>query len=271
MRSRGWAGATPASDEEAIARILDAVDDVVAKHGSALRLADVARRLGVTRQTVYHYFSNADALMVASALRAVEDFIDRIVEHANGQRDPVTAVVESVAFAVENLAADPWLESLLTCGREGSAATSFTSDTAIAFCQSAFHCFDVDWELHGFDHGGCAQLAEIALRTVHSLRTEPGESARDGLALRRFVTQWLGPVILHTVEVTVGSRSRPRPLRRGVSRPLAELLVEFRTGTAYAARKLSTEASATARRPVARIPLILASTVGPRRRSRALR
>ncbi|MGV0659890.1 TetR family transcriptional regulator, partial [Mycolicibacterium pulveris] len=53
MRSRGWAGATPASDEEAIARILDAVDEVVAEHGSAIRLADVARKLGVTRQTVY--------------------------------------------------------------------------------------------------------------------------------------------------------------------------------------------------------------------------
>ena len=56
MRSRGWAGSTPRSDEEAIDRILNAVDEVVAEHGSAIRLADVARKLGVTRQTVYRYF-----------------------------------------------------------------------------------------------------------------------------------------------------------------------------------------------------------------------
>ena len=53
MRSRGWAGSTPASDEEAISRILTAVDEEVAQRGPAIRLVDVARRLGVTRQTVY--------------------------------------------------------------------------------------------------------------------------------------------------------------------------------------------------------------------------
>lgn len=55
MRSRGWARVTPSSDEEAISRILTAVDEEVAEHGAAIRLADVARRLGVTRQTVYRY------------------------------------------------------------------------------------------------------------------------------------------------------------------------------------------------------------------------
>lgn len=44
MRSRGWAGSTPTSDEEAIDRILNAVDEVVAEHGSVLRRADVAAR-----------------------------------------------------------------------------------------------------------------------------------------------------------------------------------------------------------------------------------
>jgi predicted regulator of amino acid metabolism with ACT domain len=77
MRSRGWAGVTPSSDEEAISRILSAVDEEVAEHGAAIRLADVARRLGVTRQTV-------------------------------------TAVVEDISFGVENLSGDPQLENLLT-------------------------------------------------------------------------------------------------------------------------------------------------------------
>ena len=117
MRSRGWAGSTPASDEEAIARILDAVDEVVAEHGSAIRLADVARTLGVTRQTVYRYFPNADALLIASAMRAVDGFIDQVAEHVRGLNDPVTAIVESVSFGIENLAGDPQLEKLLTSRR----------------------------------------------------------------------------------------------------------------------------------------------------------
>ena len=197
MRSRGWAGSTPASDEEAIARILDAVDEVVAEHGSAIRLADVARTLGVTRQTVYRYFPNADALLIASAMRAVDGFIDQVAEHVRGLNDPVTAIVESVSFGIENLAGDPQLEKLLTRPHEGEAVTSLTSDTAITFCLSVFHRFDVDWRLHGFDTAALNELAQMTLRTVQSLMIDPLQPPLDGIALRRFLTRWLGPAILY--------------------------------------------------------------------------
>jgi AcrR family transcriptional regulator len=196
MRSRGWAGLTPSSDEEAISRILTAVDEEVAEHGPAIRMADVARRLGVTRQTVYRYFPNADALLIASAMRAVDGFIDQAVEHVSGQNDPVIAVVECVSFGIENLVGDPQLESLLTRRQEGEDVISLTSDTAIAFCLSVFHRLEVDWKLHGFDIAALRELAEMTLRTVQSLLTDPGQQ-RDGIALRRFVARWLGPAILY--------------------------------------------------------------------------
>lgn len=197
MRSRGWAGSTPSSDEEAISRILSAVDEEVAEHGAAIRLADVARRLGVTRQTVYRYFPNADALLIASAMRAVNGFIDQVVNHVDGTRDPVTAIVESVAFGIENLTGDPQLENLLTRRDEGETGTSLASDTSVTFCLSVFDRFDVDWQLHGFDTDELRELAEMTLRTVQSLLTDPGQGAREGLELRRFLTRWLGPAILY--------------------------------------------------------------------------
>jgi len=197
MRSRGWAGSAPASDDEAIARILDAVDDVVAENGSAIRLADVARKLGVTRQTVYRYFPNADALLIASAMRAVDGFIDQAVERASGQHDPVIALVECVSFGIENLAGDPQLERLLTRRQEDEPVISLTSDTAIAFCLSVLHRLDVDWELHGFDGAALRELAEMTLRTVQSILTDPGQAPRKDFALRRFIARWLGPAILY--------------------------------------------------------------------------
>ncbi len=197
MRSRGWAGATPASDEEAISRILSAVDEEIAEHGAALRLADVARRLGVTRQTVYRYFPNADALLIASSMRAVDGFIDQVVEHVRGHNDPVTAIIESLSFGIENLVGDPQLENLLTRRIEGEAVASLTSDTAIAFCLSVFHRLEVDWKLHGFDPTALHELAEMTLRTVQSLLTDPGQQPRDGIELRRFIARWLGPAILY--------------------------------------------------------------------------
>jgi AcrR family transcriptional regulator len=197
MRSRGWAGSTPSSDEEAISRILSAVDEEIAEHGSAIRLADVARRLGVTRQTVYRYFPNADALLIASSMRAVNGFIDQVADHVSGLNDPVTAVVECVSYGIENLSGDPQLESLLTRREEGEAVASLTSDTAIAFCLSVFHRLDVDWKLHGFDTTALHELAEMTLRTVQSMLTDPGQVPRKELALRRFVARWLGPAILY--------------------------------------------------------------------------
>ena len=197
MRSRGWAGSTPASDEDAIARILSAVDDEVTEHGVAIRLADVARRLGVTRQTVYRYFPNADALLIASAMRAVNGFIDHVVDHVDGVNDPVAAVVEAIAYGVERLTGDPQLERLLARQENGAVVTSLCSDTAMTFCLSVFDRFDVDWRLHGFDDACLTDLAEMTLRTVQSLLTDPGTRQRGGTELRRFLTRWLGPAILY--------------------------------------------------------------------------
>jgi AcrR family transcriptional regulator len=207
MRSRGWAGSTPASDDEAIARILDAVDEVVAEHGPAIRLADVARRLGVTRQTVYRYFPNADALLMASAMRAVDGFIDRAVESVTGITDPVIAIVECVSFAVETLGGDPQLENLLTRRQDSDTITTLTSDTARSFCLSFFRRLDVDWPLHGFDEPELDELAEMTLRTLQSLLTDPGRPRR-GSALRQFVTRWLGPAILYPRMTSLGMPPR---------------------------------------------------------------
>jgi AcrR family transcriptional regulator len=215
MRSRGWAGSTPSSDEEAISRILSAVDEEIAEHGAAIRLADVARRLGVTRQTVYRYFPNTDALLIASAMRAVNGFIDQVADHVSGLNDPVTAIVESVSFGVENLSGDPQLENLLT-RRDGSeAVTSLTSDTAIAFCMSFLDRLDVDWTLHGFDTTALRELAEMTLRTLQSMLTDPGQVPRNGLALRRFTARWLGPAILYPRLASLSIHGQDTALDRG--------------------------------------------------------
>lgn len=149
------------------------------------------------------YFPNSDALAIANAMRAVNGFIDPIADHVNGLNVPVAAVGKSVSFGVENLSGDPQLDGLLARRDDGEAIVSLTSDTAITFCLSVFHRFDVDWKLHGFDS---AALREIAEMTVQSLLTDPGQAPRTGLALRRFIARWLGPAIpLSATDIAVGS------------------------------------------------------------------
>ncbi|OZC83489.1 TetR family transcriptional regulator, partial [Rhodococcus sp. 06-418-1B] len=69
MRTHGWNGVVPHTDDEAVSRILDAVREVSTTSNERPTVAAVARELGVTRQTVYRYFPDVDQLLLTAARR----------------------------------------------------------------------------------------------------------------------------------------------------------------------------------------------------------
>ena len=221
MRSHGWAGNTPASDEEAIERILDAADNIIDERGSALRIADVARALGVTRQTVYRYFPGTQALLVASAMRSADGFLDRMTAHLKGVTNPVVTITEGMAFAIEELASENQVEFVLSQRHRGGQKVSIISDTALAFGRSMLHRYDIDWEQYGFDEPALDELNEFCLRVLHSFLADPGRHARNGADLRRYLTRWIGPAIAYpqmvramdALQTPEPARSRRRPPR----------------------------------------------------------
>lgn len=197
MRSHGWGGNTPASDEEAIERILDAADKIISERGSAMRIADVARDLGVTRQTVYRYFPGTEALLVATAMRSADGFLDQMSTKLEGITDPVVAMVEGVAFGIEQLAAHSQIDVILSRRGRGGQSGNIVSDTALTFGLSMLHKLDVDWGQHGFDEAGIQELSEFSLRILHSFLADPGRPGRSGDDLRRYLTRWLGPAVAY--------------------------------------------------------------------------
>ncbi len=214
VRSHGWAGNTPASDEEAIERILDAADRIIDERGSAMRIADVARALGVTRQTVYRYFPGTEALLVATAMRSADGFLDHLAARIKGVTDPVTALTEGMAFAIEELARDNQVDFVLSQRRRGGQKVSIVSDTALAFGRSMLHRYDIDWERYGFDDAALDELNEFCLRVLHSFLADPGRPPRTGADLRRYLTRWLGPAIAHPQLVRAMDALRgPEPTR----------------------------------------------------------
>jgi AcrR family transcriptional regulator len=217
MRSHGWAGTTPDSDEEAIERILDAADKIISERGAAMRIADVARALGVTRQTVYRYFPGTEALLVATAMRSADGFLGRLATHVKGITDPVVAMVEGVAFAIEQLPSDNQVEFVLHQRDRSGQTVSIMSDTALTFGRSMLHRFDVDWERYGFDEAILDELSEFCLRVLHSFLVDPGKPPRNGAELRRYLTRWVGPAIAYPQLAAAmdGLRSpEPRARRR---------------------------------------------------------
>jgi AcrR family transcriptional regulator len=181
----------------------------MAERGPSLRIADVARALGVTRQTVYRYFPSAESLVIVSAMRSANGFLDQLAAHLGEVTDPAEAMIEGVAYAAEQLAGDRQMDHLLTIRTQSGSSAMVTSDTAMSFGRLMMHQLNVDWEKHGYDEPALDELAEIGLRTMHSLLTDPGQPARTGIELRRFVGRWLGPAIVYPKLASAMESLRP--------------------------------------------------------------
>jgi AcrR family transcriptional regulator len=195
MRTHGWSGSAPASDEEAIARILTAAGRAIDERGADISIADVARTLGVTRQTVYRYFPSTDALLVAAAVHTTDDFLDRLSAHLHGVTDPVDAVTEGIATALEWLPRDKHIGLLIEPGQANAHTESVTSDIAVQFAKSMLHRFDVDWGHLGYDDADLDDLAEHLLRIIQSFVIDPGRPPRTGERLRSYLRRWVGSTV----------------------------------------------------------------------------
>jgi AcrR family transcriptional regulator len=196
VRTHGWSGSAPASDDEAVARILAAAGKAIDERGAEISIADVARTLGVTRQTVYRYFPSTDALLVAAAVHAADDFLERVADHVRGINDPVAAVTEAVATALEWLPKDKHIGLLVAPGRPNAHTESVTSDVALQFANSMVRRFDVDWAAHGFTDAELDELAEHLLRIIQSFVIDPGRPPRTGQVLRDYLRRWVAGAIV---------------------------------------------------------------------------
>ena len=91
---------TKASLREAL---LDAAADLLPDRGhAALRMADVAARAGVSRQTVYNEFGNKAALTQAVALRTASEFLDGIRQRFETADGLLAGIHHAVVYTIEH-------------------------------------------------------------------------------------------------------------------------------------------------------------------------
>lgn len=195
MRTHGWAGATPASDAEAVDRILAAAKIVVDQRGVAMRVVDVARELGVTRSTVYRYFPSVEALLIAVAVSEIAPYLENLASHLRDISDPAEAVVEGIAYTLESLPKEKYLGMLLTPGRASMFSAGVTSDVSLTFGRSILERSAVDWESMGFGGDKLTSVAEHMLRIGQSFIIDPGRPPRQGAELRDYLRHWVSPAV----------------------------------------------------------------------------
>ncbi|MBU9762575.1 TetR/AcrR family transcriptional regulator [Mycobacterium sp. TNTM28] len=194
MRRHGWSGDIPADDDEAARRIIAAARQAIDARGT-VSVSEVAQTLGVTRQTIYRYFPTQESLMAATALSAVDGFLDRLAAQLGSITDPSDAVVEGIAYTVEQLPHDRYLGLVLQPGKASAFTAGVTSDLAIEFGKSIVQRFDIDWAAAGFDGHKLDELVEFMLRTLQSFIVDPGGPSRRDAGLRTFLRDWIAPAI----------------------------------------------------------------------------
>ncbi|MBF4162467.1 TetR/AcrR family transcriptional regulator [Nocardioides acrostichi] len=194
MRTRGWQGDLPRDEAEARERIVAATRRCVERHGAAkTTLADVANELGVTRQTVYRYFSSIADLLVAVGESGAEQFLDRLTAHVADIREPGEALVEAIAHTIEHIAEEPHIGLLLQTGETELFSRRATSSTAMDFGLAVLHRFPIEWSYDEIEMTG---LVEFMLRTFLSLLEHPSDPPRDGEELRAYLRRWVAPALL---------------------------------------------------------------------------
>ncbi len=191
MRRHGWSGDIPVDDEEAVRRIIDTSRAAIDAHGT-VNVSEVAQTLGVTRQTIYRYFPTQEALMAATAVSSVAGFLDRLAAQLGSITDPTEAVIEGIAYTLEQLAHDRYLGLVMQPGKASAFTAGVTSDLAIGFGRSILLRFDVDWAAAGFADQTLDELVEFMLRILQSFIVDP---ARQGPNLRTFLNDWIAPAV----------------------------------------------------------------------------
>ena len=199
-RRHGWGGTPPATDDEAVRRITAATRRCIDERGERVTITDVADALGVSRPTVYRYFPTTDALLDAVAFDSSRPFVARLERLLATIDDPVDAIIEGMAYAIEELPRDPYIGVRLASSRAGAFARGVTSSTARSMGRLMLDPLVTNWTELGAAPEEIDDLVEWALRVLQSLLLDPGDPPRSHTALRAYLDRWFAPAL----------RTRPR-------------------------------------------------------------
>jgi len=195
VRTHGWNGSPPESDDDARTRIVAATMRCVDRYGAKTGLADVATELGVTRQTVYRYFPTTEELFRATGAVAAKELIERVVAHVADLVDPAEVIVEAMVFCLEQLPNERYLSLLPAVGRRDILVVGATSPTAMELGRRMYRRLPIDWEALGYGDDDIDGLVELMLRLLQSFIADPGHPPRSQTEQREYLLRWVAPAI----------------------------------------------------------------------------
>lgn len=190
-RRKAWNGRPPETPEAARRFLVEIARDCVERLGlQKAGLSDVAEAAGVTRQTVYRYFTSADDLFHSAAALSSGGFYERLHERAMRRRTLATRLTECLVFAILEVPRDPHLGLLV------GSSEHFTVNAALslAFVQDEIVRLAGGDDASPLSARDVDEIAELLIRLLLSFLSDTGVP-RDEAALRAFLLRIIEPVI----------------------------------------------------------------------------
>lgn len=185
-----WNG-DPPQVAAARARLLAAAARCIARDGLAgTSMAAVAAEAGVSRQTVYRYFTGRDNLARQTIFSTADTLAEQITSYVAELPDPADVFVEAMVMSLAKARSDPVLHAIWdSASPDGLVAGIFTHPAGIAWMRRALAR---GVELAGWNDADADTAIEFYLRIGLSLMIS-GLPERNDDELRAFLYRHLVP------------------------------------------------------------------------------
>ncbi|MBO4237557.1 TetR family transcriptional regulator [Pseudonocardia alni] len=193
--------------DELRGEVLDAAERL-AVAGERPSMPELARRVGVSRQTLYSEFGDRDGLASALVLRATDRFLDRIEAALDGEPDLYAAWVAAVDAALTEAGENPLIKALLS--GDAAVPSAFGTDSGPIIAAAAERSAGYLRRVRpGAREHDVRLAAETAARlTVSHMVLPSGPAARSAEDIATVVVRTLGDALLRTASPAPrGSRS----------------------------------------------------------------
>ncbi|MFZ2872599.1 TetR/AcrR family transcriptional regulator [Zavarzinia sp.] len=174
-------------------RVLEAAIACVKQWGiEKTSLLDIARQAGVTRPTVYRYFTSREDVLSAALLQSAAAMARRLIAHIEGEADPAERFVRAILFLLDDVPKEPQL-SVMTL----SSLATYVSEDALINAEG----FGLSLLLMKQILAGVAmtedewrEVTEATIRMLLSLLNMAGPVKRDEEQMRGFIMRRMLPM-----------------------------------------------------------------------------
>lgn len=187
-----WAGESPLRGA-ARQRLIEAAGRCIVRDGlTATSLSSVAGEAAVSRPTVYRYFADRHALILATVLDASRALVSDLDDHLRGFDDPREMAVEAMLFVVRAIPRRPLLQSMWSStALDAEMLADFTRSEVRALAREALARLAA---AAGWSDADADAAVEWMLRVLLSLLIAPAPE-RDDAALRALLERRLVPAL----------------------------------------------------------------------------